>query len=171
MDYEYKLFEFNIYTRPAFCEDVSENSSEDENKKSGSSKMTDLNIFSIQMFGIDERGNQCSIIVEDYKPFFYIKIPLSEIRSNFIRLFEGHIKTKIGHYYEDSILFEIEQHKKLYEFDNNKKYNFIKITFNNINLYNKVKRLWYSSSDDDSENNERKLTKGGYDFNGTKLEL
>jgi DNA polymerase elongation subunit (family B) len=170
MDYEYKLFEFNIYTRPAFCEDVSENSSEDENKKF-SEKIRDVNIFSIQMFGIDEQGNQCSIIVEDYKPFFYIKIPPSEIRTNFIRLFEGHIKTKIGHYYEDSILFEIEQHKKLYEFDNNKKYNFIKITFNNINLYNKVKRLWYSSSDDDSENNERKLTKGGYDFNGTKLEL
>jgi DNA polymerase elongation subunit (family B) len=174
MDYEYKLFEFNIYTRPAFSEDVSENSSsDDENKSSGLSKMTDINIFSIQMFGIDEQGNQCSIIVEDYKPFFYVKIPPNEIRTNFIRLFETHIKNIVGHYYEYSISFEIEQHKKLYEFDNNKKYNFIKITFNNINLYNKVKRLWYSSDDDESTNtnNERKLTKGGYDFNGTKLEL
>jgi DNA polymerase elongation subunit (family B) len=170
MDYEYKLFEFNIYTRPAFSEDVSENSSEDENNKSNN-KVTDINIFSIQMFGIDEQGNQCSIIVEDYKPFFYVKIPPSEMRTNFIRLFEGHIKNIIGHYYEDSISFEIEQHKKLYEFDNNQKYNFIKITFNNINLYNKVKRLWYSSDNDENENNERKLTKGGYDFNGTKLEL
>ena len=161
MDYEYKLFEFNVYTRPAFSE---ENSSEEENNI----KLTDINIFSIQMFGIDEQGNQCSIIVEDYKPFFYVKIPPNEMRTNFIRLFEGHIKTIIKHYYEDSISFEIEQHKKLYEFDNNKKYNFIKITFNNINLYNKVKRLWYSSDDDE---NERKLTKGGYDFNGTKLEL
>lgn len=169
MDYEYKLFEFNIYTRPAFSEDVNENSSEDENNKSN--KVTDINIFSIQMFGIDEQGNQCSIIVEDYKPFFYVKIPPSEMRTNFIRLFEGHIKSIIGHYYEDSISFEIEQHKKLYEFDNNQKYNFIKIIFNNINLYNKVKRLWYSSCDDENENNERKLTKGGYDFNGNKLEL
>lgn len=168
MDYEYKLFEFNIYTRAAFSEDNSENSSEDENNKS---YKKDTNIFSIQMFGIDEQGNQCSIIVEDYKPFFYVKIPPSEIRTNFIRLFEEHIKSKIGHYYEDSIAFVIEQHKKLYEFDDNKKYNFIKIIFNNINLYNKIKRLWYSSSDDDSENNERKLTKEGYDFNGTKLEL
>ena len=171
MDYEYKLFEFNIYTRPAFSEDVSENSSEDENNKY-TNKVTDINIFSIQMFGIDEQGNQCSIIVEDYKPFFYVKIPPSEMRTNFIRLFEEHIKSIIGNYYKDSILFEIEQHKKLYEFDNNQKYNFIKITFNNINLYNKVKRLWYSSSDDDeNENNERKLTSGGYNFNGTKLEL
>ena len=167
MDYEYKLFEFNIYTRPAFCEDVSENSSEDENKK----YKKDANIFSIQMFGIDEQGNQCSIIVEDYKPFFYVKIPPCEIKTNFIHLFEGHIKSIIGHYYEDSISFEIKQHRKLYEFDNNKKYNFIKIIFNNINLYNKVKRLWYSSGDDESENNERKLIKGGYNFNGTKLEL
>ena len=164
MDYEYKLFEFNIYTRTAFCEDISE----DENNKS---YKKDINIFSIQMFGIDEQGNQCSIIVEDYKPFFYVKMPSSETRSNFIRLFEGHIKTIIGNYYEDSITFKIEQHKKLYEFDNNQKYNFIKITFNNIILYNKVKRLWYSSSEDENENNERKLIKGGYDFNGTKLEL
>lgn len=173
MDYEYKLFEFNIYTRPAFSEDVSENSSEDENNKY-TNKVTDINIFSIQMFGIDEQGNQCSIIVEDYKPFFYVKIPPSEIRTNFIRLFEGHIKTIIGNYYKDSVSFEIEQHKKLYEFDNNQKYNFIKMTFNNINLYNKVKRLWYSSDNDENENNEnneRKLTRGGYDFNGTKLEL
>ena len=125
MDYEYKLFEFNIYTRPAFSEDVSENSSEDENNKYGSSKMTDKNIFSIQMFGIDEQGNQCSIIVEDYKPFFYVKIPPSEIRRNFINLFEGHIKSIIGHYYEDSISFEIKhelcfcvsflQRKKIYK--------------------------------------------------------
>lgn len=170
MDYEYKLFEFNIYTRPAFSEDVSENSSEDENNEYAN-KVRDINIFSIQMFGIDEQGNQCSIIVEDYKPFFYVKIPPSEIRTNFIRLFEEHVKTIIGNYYKDSISFQIEQHKKLYEFDNNQKYNFIKITFNNINLYNKVKRLWYSSGDDETENNERKLTKGGYDFNGTKLEL
>ena len=96
MDYEYKLFEFNIYTRAAFCEDLSENSSEDENKKS---YKKDANIFSIQMFGIDENGNQCSIIVEDYKPFFYVKIPPNEMRNNFIHLFEEHIKNIIGYYY------------------------------------------------------------------------
>ena len=168
MDYEYKLFEFNIYTRPAFNEEVIESS--DDDNKSGSSKMTDANIFSIQMFGIDEQGNQCSIIVEDYKPFFYVKIPLEETRKNFINLFEEHIKSIIGKFYINSISFEIEQHKKLYEFDNGKKYNFIKLVFNNTNLYNKVKKLWYSS-DTESEENEKKLIKDGYDFDGTKLEL
>jgi|688.fasta_scaffold18001_1 DNA polymerase elongation subunit (family B) len=166
MDYEYKLFEFNIYNRPAFSEDVGENSSEDENFKS---RKKDTNLFVIQMFGIDEQGNQCSIIVEDYKPFFYVKIPLEETRLNFIRLFETHIKDIVGKYYEDSISFVIEQHKKLYEFDNNTKYNFIKISFNNITIYNKVKKIWYSMGEDESD--ERKLTKHGYDFNGTKLEL
>lgn len=167
MDYEYKLFEFNIYTRHAFSEENSENSSEDEHFNS---RKKDVNLFAIQMFGIDNQGNQCSIIVEDYKPFFYVKIPPEETRSNFVRLFESHIKTIIGYYYEESISFSTERHKKLYEFDNNQKYNFIKITFNNINLYNKIKRLWYSTDDED-ETNERKLTKGGYDFNGVKLEL
>ena len=167
MDYEYKLFEFNIYTRPAFNEEVIE-SSDDDHQQTNYKK--DANIFSIQMFGIDEQGNQCSIIIEDYKPFFYVKIPQEETRRDFIRLFEQHIKSIIGNFYVDSIAFEIEQYKKLYEFDNGQKYNFIKIIFNNTNLYNKVKKLWYSS-DSESEENEKKLTKGGYDFNGTKLEL
>jgi DNA polymerase elongation subunit (family B) len=166
MDYEYKLFEFNIYTRPAFNEEVIENS-DDDNK---TNYKKDTNIFSIQMFGIDEQGNQCSIIIEDYKPFFYVKIPPEETRTDFIRLFEQHIKSIIGNYYVKSIAFEIEQYKKLYEFDNGQKYNFIKIVFNNTNLYNKVKKIWYSS-DNESEENEKKLTKGGYDFDGTKLEL
>lgn len=169
MDYEYKLFEFNIYTRPAFEECSSDPYDEDEvftvPKK-------DVNIFTIQMFGIDAQGNQCSIIVEDYKPFFYVKIPTYETRKNFMRSFETHIKSIIGKYYENSISFSLEQHKKLYEFDNNTKYKFIKITFNNITLYNKVKKMWYSSGNDEpGENNDRKLIRGGYEFDGTKLEL
>ena len=167
MDYEYKLYEFNIYTRPAFSEDsiTFDTDSDEENYKK-----KDANVFSIQMFGIDEQGNQCSIIIEDYKPFFYVKLPINETRRNFVALFESHIKKIIGYYCENSVSFEIEKHKKLYEFDNNTKYNFIKITFDNITIYNKVKKLWYFNNDG-SDNNERKLIKGGYNFNGTKLEL
>jgi DNA polymerase elongation subunit (family B) len=163
MDYEYKLFEFNIYSRPSFKETAEEENSSDEEVS-----IKDANIFAIQMFGINERGEQCSIIVEDYKPFFYVKIPLSETRKNFVNLFKNHIKSIIGNFYKESVSFDTEQHKKLYGFDNNKKYNFIKITFNNMNAYNKVKKIWYSN---DNESNEKKLIKGGYTFNGTQLEL
>ena len=31
--------------------------------------------FYIQMFGINEEGESCSITIDDYKPFFYIKVP------------------------------------------------------------------------------------------------
>lgn len=169
MDYEYKIFEFNIYNRRIFTEDSSDSNSDDEIYQP---PKKDENVFIIQMFGIDEQGNQCSITVEDYKPFFYVKIPSHETRRNFIHLFETHIKSMIGNYYRDSISFDIEQHKKLYEFDNNTKYNFIKITFNNITLYNKVKKIWYLTENNGSgENYEKKLIKGGYDFDGTKLEL
>ncbi len=30
--------------------------------------------FYIQMFGINEEGESCSITIDDYKPFFYIKV-------------------------------------------------------------------------------------------------
>ena len=30
--------------------------------------------FHIQMFGINEKGETASIIINDYKPFFYLKV-------------------------------------------------------------------------------------------------
>jgi hypothetical protein len=38
-------------------------------------KKKDAMKFIIQMFGKNEQGKTCSIIVKDYAPFFYVKIP------------------------------------------------------------------------------------------------
>ena len=51
MDYEYKLFEFNIYTRPAFDENIENTDGEDGEDEEGTVAKKDANIFAIQMFG------------------------------------------------------------------------------------------------------------------------
>ena len=48
-------------------------SSYDNDEKCIVKKKTVKN-FCIQMFGINEKGESCSIIVNDYKQFFYVKV-------------------------------------------------------------------------------------------------
>jgi hypothetical protein len=63
MEHVFKLFEFNIYNEKGVQD-------EDVEIKSN----TDINKFVIQMFGINEEGQKASIIVEEYQPFFYLKV-------------------------------------------------------------------------------------------------
>ena len=59
MERVFRLFDFHIFN------DKGSESSDDE---CGYNK--DKTSFMIQMFGINEVGNTCSIMVEEYKPFF-----------------------------------------------------------------------------------------------------
>ena len=72
MDRTFRLFDFNIYNRKVSNDgsDGSDNSSND-----GETPVyKDTTEFLVQMFGQNEKGESCSIIVEDFKPFFYIKV-------------------------------------------------------------------------------------------------
>ena len=59
MEKTFKLFDFNVYNEKVEDDDIK------------SDKDTQ---FIIQIFGINEIGETCSIITEDYKPFFYVKV-------------------------------------------------------------------------------------------------
>lgn len=176
MNHEYKLFEFNFYNSKPIEEDEQSDDEIDYSQYELKRKKQDEKIFIIQMFGIDEHGEQCCIFVQDFKPFFYIKVPdcwyndYSKLSS-----LHQHIISIVGDYYSNSILCEYAKHEKLYGFDNNKQHTFIKITFNNLNIYNKVKNLWYelkpSEDDENLGKSEKILIKDGYTFNDQLLEL
>jgi hypothetical protein len=76
----FKLLDFNVYdgiveSNNADADDASENSGSGSSESSKS--VGDQNQFIIQMFGINETGKTCSILVDDFKPFFYVKVPNS----------------------------------------------------------------------------------------------
>lgn len=162
MEYVFKLFEFNVYNDKGLLD-----SDEDEDvviKKDNSR-------FMIQMFGINEEGQRASIIVEDYLPFFYLKVDNNWGQTKKTALF-NHLKSKIGKYYEDGILeCKLIERKKLYGFDAGKKHRFIEIKFLNINVYNKVKNLWYQDGINEDGEKERRLLKNGYRFDNCNIEL
>ena len=161
MEHSFKLFDFNIYN------EKNQDISSDEE----STKPKDNTTFVIQMFGINENGEKASITVEEYKPFFYVKVDNSwgqKKKSDFLI----HLKSKIGKYYENSILeCKLIEKKKLYEFDAGKLHRFIMLKFANIFVFNKVKNLWYQDDTNEEGEKERNLIKNGYKFGDCYTEL
>ena len=124
MEHVFKLFEFNVYNNKGVDKDSDECK---ENK--------DKSTFAIQMFGINEEGQKASIIVEEYQPFFYLKVNNNWGQTK-KTAFYNHLKSKIGKFYEDSIMgFKLIERKKLYGFDAGKKHRFIEVKFSNINIF------------------------------------
>ena len=117
--------------------------------------------FAIQMFGVNEQGETCSITIDDYSPFFYVKVGDNWTDADASAL-NRELAGRAGSYFGASITgVELVQHKKLYGFSAGKLHKFAKITFANSSAFNKVKRFWY---DDDN----RMVS---YRFKGIALEL
>jgi DNA polymerase elongation subunit (family B) len=123
-----------------------------DNDSLDNSKPKKAGEFHIQMFGLNESGDTCSITITDFQPFFYIKVGDTWDQSTATNLLT-HLKHKVK-FNSDSILScKIIDYSKLYGFTGGKKSRFCLITFSNISTFNKVKNLWYEY---DSETNQRK---------------
>ena len=95
MEYTFKLFEFNVYN------DRRLNTDSDEENYMKPKK--DNSKFMIQMFGINEEGQTASMLVEDYTPFFYLKVKNNWGQTKKTAFFD-HLKSVVGKYYNDAIL-------------------------------------------------------------------
>ena len=161
----FRLIDFHHFNKRGSIDSDSESNEEEPNWEK-------KDMFVIQMFGINEKGETCCIYIDDYKPFFYVKIGKKWTSAQMAQ-FVAEIKQKIGPYYNKSLLStELVSKNQLYGFTGGETSNFIKFTFDNTSAMNKVRNLWYkylSEEEKKTENNYRKLK--GYIFNNTKLEL
>lgn len=149
---EFRLIDFNVYDEKREDADASASSSSSDEETVTKFK-GDTSKFVIQMFGINETGETCCLYLADYYPFFYVRVGLNWQQNN-LNMLMFEIKNKIGKYYEKSIIeAEIVEHEKLYGFTNGKKCKFVKFTFKNSAVMNKVKNLWYVT---DTEGNKRR---------------
>jgi DNA polymerase elongation subunit (family B) len=121
----------------------------------------------IQIFGINESGETCALFVEDMNPFFYVLVPdgwNEYTKKNFVNAIIKQLRLS-----DDAIVKEkcaIVKKKKLYGFDAGKQHNFVVLYFKNLAMMNKVKNLWYVSSE-----NTFDLNPDGYNYNGTSLKI
>ena len=186
-DMSFRLIDFNVYD---CIPDTNTHSSASENDNSsvassgsgdsgggahgshGNTRQNiDANEFRIQMFGINEQGETCSIFVDDYHPFFYIKVAdhwTNATKSAFIRDIKKNLKSR---YYENSILTEkceIVEKRKLYGFDGGKNHKFVLLVFKNTTVMNRVKNLWFHDIYTPRDGKTRALKPDGYIFEDAK---
>ena len=166
-DRSFRLLDFTVENRV-----VEESSEESEDEfKNEKPKYKDKKKFIIQMFGINEKGKTLSLTVEDFNPFFYVKVDDDWTQSTKAG-FLVDIKNKIGSYYENSITeCKLIKRKKLYGFDEGKEYKFILLKFTNVQAYNKVKNLWYEEYYNRNEKRKTRRLKKGYIFSNTLITL
>ena len=67
----FKLLDFHVYDNKPILQTVDS----DNSSVSDTSVVVGQEIqFTIQMFGLNESGETCCIYINDYNPFFYIKV-------------------------------------------------------------------------------------------------
>tara|TARA_Y100000389_G_C17471366_1_gene531537 strand:- start:16532 stop:20272 length:3741 start_codon:yes stop_codon:yes gene_type:complete len=127
------------------------------------------NEFIIKIYGIDEQRKKYCIIVDDFKPFFYIKVGHNWNEDDVKNYIDFIIQSNNDNYsFVECLKNDIEdvklvKHKTLYNFDANKKHNFICITCKNMSLMYKFKSLFYNKE-------TQKLNKG-IEFNETMTQI
>lgn len=155
MEHIFRVFDYNVYN----VYDQSRDNDEDNTFK-------DMNVFMIQMFGVDECGKTYSVNVEGFRPFFYLMVN-DKWSITMKEQFINHLKEKMGRFYSDSITdSKLVRRKKLYGFDNKKEHKFIFVEFANLNAFNKAKNLWYTDY-----SKGHKLLKDGYKIFDTNIML
>ncbi len=153
----FKLYDYNVYDGLSSFDNKNDYDKYKDNKK-----------FQIQAFAINSDGKTASIIINGFKPFFYIKVGddwSEKIKTEFII----QLKKRMGNYYEDSIVeSKLIKRNKLNMFDNKKLHTFLYVSFTNTLAYNKAKKIFYDETFDNGYY-EKTLKKDGFIFNNEKI--
>jgi DNA polymerase elongation subunit (family B) len=170
--HSFRLFDFQVRDQVVGTQSSggSGNSSSSSNNGNGYPKKfsKDNKCFVIQMFGINERGETCCIVVRNYEPFFYVKVPESwgfDAKARFI----AELKKAVGKFSEDSIMTDeckLLRRKALYGFDGGKDHKFLLLKFKNMATMTRVKNLWY-----ERKGTEWRLNPRGYMFQNEATQL
>ena len=94
----------------------------------------------IKLFGITEKGHSVCVHINDFNPYFYIKVndDSNELsKSRIIECIKNSVDEKVS---KDLISYEFVDKKEFYGFTNNKLFRFIKLVFNNSYSMNKIVR-------------------------------
>jgi len=160
---DFKTFDETLNAVKSGSASASDDSSEGDELKDVDSR---LRKFMVQMFGVNEQGQTCSIIVHDFKPFFFLHVGdnWDEFTSN---VFMKEIYKKSGVKWLESQVESVclVDHHKLYGFSAGKKERFIQIAFHNQNAFNRMKNIWYQK---DTAGNRRLIT---HSFRGVEVAI
>jgi hypothetical protein len=106
--------------------------------------------FSVQMYGINEKGETFSILVQDYQPFFYVLVADHWTQDHCDNLHQELLSKLGGKRAESSITsVKLVQYNKLYGFTAGKQSKFAQLTFVNSMTMMRTRNLWYRTEPSD----------------------
>ena len=124
-------------------------------------------VYTINMYGIDEKRNTYSIKVKKFNPFIYILVNenwTKQKMEEFIQHLRENENQGLAYQSRENIVkYKLVKKKKLYGFDGGKLYNFIYIETKNIMFIHKIKELYYDK--------EIQRINSGYIFDTTNTKL
>ena len=133
--------------------------------------------YRIQMFGLNEKGQTASIILTDYKPYFYVLVndnwddnDKEDFITDIIENLKNNSKKGVEYYNNININSDYVERNKLYGFSGGKLNKFIVLHFDNEEAMKAVKNLWYDIKTINGEYT-KKLKKKGYIFNKFKTRI
>jgi len=95
--------------------------------------------YHIYLFGVDREGKNVCIDVQNFTPFFYLKIPRHWTNGK-IKSFIEECRVALGKKRRDNLLgFKIMFRKDGYGFTNNREFKFIQLRFQNYGAYRSLK--------------------------------
>jgi len=120
-------------------DETSAGSNSDDDSDGGEEKLT----YAMYCFGRTDKGKSITVKINNYSPFYYIKIP-GNCSSGYLNLFLNFVKSKLYRYSDglNEDLCEIVKKKDLFGFRNDKYYNYIKLSFKNLFTMNKSKYIF-----------------------------
>jgi hypothetical protein len=113
MEHVFRLYDFNVYNKKSEAKEES-GSDEDSGAKS------DANNFVIQMFGINEKGETCAVTVDDFNPFFFIKVGDDWTERNRV-IFMKDLQDRLKRDFNGILDSFLVDYNKLYGFSSGKK--------------------------------------------------
>jgi len=138
-----RLLDFHVSDEPEESEPGSPNSDPDAPKPRPGTR------FTIQMFGINEKGETFSIFVTDFQPFFYVLVA-DHWGQDHCNTFRRELLAKLGGggraVAEANLVgVELAEFHKLYGFTAGKQSKFVRLTFRNAMTMMRVRNFWYVS--------------------------
>lgn len=94
------------YSEDVFCEDLlNDEASDDDDSQSRYQPNPDPRKYTIRVFGVTENGHSVSCIIENYHPYFFIKVPLGWNSSNCEQFIKENIthKSATGERYDERL--------------------------------------------------------------------
>lgn len=98
--------------------------------------------YMIRMYGINEKGQSMCVHVNNFTPYFFLKIPQTwnETNVNYLML---EVNKKLNYYAKQALISkDIVMRKEFYGFTNNKKFKFIRFVFKNFMAFNQYKEIF-----------------------------